>query len=81
MVPDLPANFITLKLNVFVTIKKASFHNNHILTTGCSSNIVFFQICCDFSASSAAALVFDLQLCTHTDSEGKPREARVRNIF
>ena len=31
------------------------------------------------SASSAAALVFDLPLCTHT--EGKPREARVRIIF
>ena len=33
------------------------------------------------SASSAAALVFYLPLCTHTDTEGKPREARVRNIF
>ena len=26
------------------------------------------------SASSAAALVFDLPLCAHTDTEGKPRE-------
>ena len=33
------------------------------------------------SASSAAALVFDLPLCTHTDTEGKPREARVQNIY
>ena len=33
------------------------------------------------SASSAAGLVFDLPLCTHTDTEGKPREARVRNII
>ena len=33
------------------------------------------------SVSSAAALVFDLPLCTHTDIKGKPREARVRNIF
>ena len=33
------------------------------------------------SASSAAALVFDIPLCTHTDKEGKPREARDRNIF
>ena len=33
------------------------------------------------SAGSAAALVFDLSLCTHTDNEGEPREARVRNIF
>ena len=33
------------------------------------------------SASSAAALVFDLPLCTHTETEGKPREARVRNII
>ena len=33
------------------------------------------------SSSSAAVLVFDLPLCTHTDTtEGKPREARVRNI-
>ena len=32
------------------------------------------------SASSAAALVFDLPLCTLTDSEGKPRKARVRSI-
>ena len=39
--------------------------------------IVFFLN----SASSAAALVFDLPLCTHTDTEGKPKEARVRNIF
>ena len=40
-------------------------------------NVVIFLI----SASSAAVLVFDLPLCTHTDTEGKPREARVRNIF
>ena len=33
------------------------------------------------SASSAATLVFYLPLCTHTDNEGKPREARVWNIF
>ena len=33
------------------------------------------------SASSAAALVFDLPLCTHIDNEGKPREARVRYIY
>ena len=33
------------------------------------------------SASSAAALGFDLPLCTHTDNEGKPREAGVRNIY
>ena len=32
-------------------------------------------------ASIAAALVFYLPLCTHNDNEGKPREARVRNIF
>ena len=32
-------------------------------------------------ASSAAAPVFDQPLCTHTDTEGKPREARVRNTF
>ena len=33
------------------------------------------------SASSAAALVFDLPLCTLNDTEGKPRKARVWNIF
>ena len=33
------------------------------------------------SASSAAALVFDLPVCTQTDTEGEPGEARVRNIF
>ena len=34
------------------------------------------------SASSAAALVFYLPgVCTHTDTEGKQREARVRNIL
>ena len=34
------------------------------------------------SASSAAALVFYLPgMCTHTDTEGKQRMARVRNIL
>ena len=33
------------------------------------------------SASSAAALVFDLPLSTLTDTEGKPRKARVRKLF
>ena len=34
------------------------------------------------SASSVAALVFYLPgMCTHTDTEGKQRKARVRNIF
>ena len=34
------------------------------------------------SASSAAALDFYLTgVCTHTDTEGKQRKARVRNIF
>ena len=34
------------------------------------------------SESSAAALVIYLpSVCTHTDNEGKAREARVRNIF
>ena len=34
------------------------------------------------SASSAAALVFYLPgVCTHTDTEGKQRKARVRDIF
>ena len=42
-----------------------------------SLNVVIFLN----SASSAAVLVFDLPLCTHTDNEGKRREARVQNIF
>ena len=29
------------------------------------------------SASYDAALVFDLPLCTHTDTEGKPRESGI----
>ena len=34
------------------------------------------------SASSGAALVFYLPgVCTHTDTEGKQRKARGRNIF
>ena len=34
------------------------------------------------SASSAAALVFYLPgVCTHNDTDGKQRKARVRNIF
>ena len=34
------------------------------------------------SASSAAALVFYFSgVCTHTDTEGQQREARVRNIL
>ena len=46
--------------------------------TGCSLNIVIFLN----SASSAAALVFYLPgVCTHTDTEGKQRKARVRNIL
>ena len=51
--------------------------------TGCSLIIVFFLVVIFLnSASSAAAvLVFDLPLCSRTDTEGKPREARVRNIF
>ena len=54
-------------------------------TTGCSLNIMFFSL--NFviflnSASSAAALVFYYMPgeCTHTDTEGKQRKARVRNI-
>ena len=53
--------------------------------TGCSLNIVFFSsnvvIFLD-SASSAAALVFYLPgVCTPTDTEGKQRKTRVRNIL
>ena len=56
-----------------------------IQATGCSLNIVFFPY--NFvnflnSASSAAALVFYLPgVCTHTDTEGKQRKARVQNIL
>ena len=47
-------------------------------------NCVFSLKFCDFmnSASSAAALVFYLPgVSTHTDTEGKQRKARVRNIL
>ena len=64
-----------------------SFYNDQTITkrlakkhTGCSLNIVFFFL---NSASSAAALVFYLPgicVCTHTDTEGKQRKARVGNI-
>ena len=33
------------------------------------------------SVSSVVALVFYLRLCTHTDTEGEPKKARVQNIF
>ena len=49
--------------------------------TGYSLNIVFFLVIFLNSVCSAAVLVFDLALCTHTDTEGKPRMARDRNIF
>ena len=50
------------------------------LYTRYSLNIVFFPY--NFviflnSASSSAALVFDLQLCTLAETEGKPRETRI----
>ena len=60
-------------------MKKKQIH----ICTGCSLNIVFFLKCCDFlnsASSAAAALVFDLPLCTLTDTEGNPRWARVRNV-
>ena len=46
---------------------------------GVNQILCFSLKCCDFlnSASSGAALVFDLPLCTHTDTEGTPRETRV----
>ena len=46
--------------------------------TGCSLNIfpLNFVIFLN-SASSAAALVFYLPLCTLTDTEGKPRETGI----
>ena len=54
--------------------------------TGCSLNIVFFPenvvIFLNSASSAAAALVFYLPgMCAHTDTEGKQRKARVRNIF
>ena len=54
-------------------------------TTVCSLNILFFPpyfVIFLNSASTAAALVFYLPgVCTHTDTEGKQRKTRVRNIF
>ena len=43
--------------------------------------ILCISLKCFDSASSAAALVFYLPLCTLTDNERKPREDRVWNIF
>ena len=52
---------------------------------GCSLNIVFFPwnfVIFLNSASSVVALVFYLLVvCTHTDTEGKQRKARIRNIL
>ena len=53
--------------------------------TGCSLNIVFFSsnvVIFLNSASSAAALVYYLPgVYTHTDTNGKQRKTRVRNIL
>ena len=60
-------------------------NNHHLFPTGCSLNIVFFPY--NFviflnSAGSPAALVFYLPaVCTHTETEGKQRKARVWNIL
>ena len=57
----------------------------YLFHTGCSLNVVFFSL--NFliflnSASSAAVMVFYLPgMCTHTDTEGKQRKTRVRNIL
>ena len=54
-----------------------------VTPTGRSLNIVFFPYFLNFlsRASSAAALVFYLPgVCTQTDTEGKQRKARIRNI-
>ena len=48
-----------------------------VWSTGCSLNIVFFLKMLWFLWT----LQVLLPLCTHTDNDGKPREARVRNIF
>ena len=55
---------------------------NTLYLTGCSLIIVYFLVLFLNSASSAAALVFYLPgVCTHSDTEGKQRKARVRNIL
>ena len=50
----------------------------HINIVVFPKNVVIFL---NSASSAAVALVFDLPLCTLIDTEGKPREARVRNIF
>ena len=49
---------------------------NSLSPTGCSLNIVFFHkmIFLNSASSAAAGLVFDLPLCTLTDTEGKPKK-------
>ena len=68
------ANWVTTTSSFMVTA-----------VTGCLLNIVFFPyffIFLNSASSAAAALVFYLPgVCTHTDTEGKQRKARVRNIF
>ena len=57
---------------------------NYYITQGFHQTLCFSLKCCDFfnSARSASALVFYLPgVCTHTDTEGKQRKARVQNIL
>ena len=53
--------------------------------TGCSLIIVFFSFkFCDFSELCqfcCSVGVLPVGVCTHTDTEGKQRKARVQNIF
>ena len=69
-------------MNTSMIISKSNHY--HWSFTGCSFKIVFFLKMLFFlnSASFVASLVFYLPgVCTDTDNEGKPREARVRNIL
>ena len=71
---------------VCISNERSDCFNSRLETTGCSLDIVFFLKMLWFFWTLSVllqALGFDLPLCTvctHTDAEGKPREARGRNI-
>ena len=71
-----------LTRSIFLVVQ---LKNSFKISTGCSLFIKYCVFSLNdviFRNSASLPLVFDLPLCTNTDTtEGKPREARVRNIF
>ena len=55
---------------------------NFVSCTGCSLNVVFYlKIFLNSASSAATALVFDLPLCTLSDTEGKNRARPESGIY